>query len=338
MSNSIVATIYRYVIDDVVHNVQADFEGHGVDTSVLEELQRSWEAKIVQSRVASFPDDDVAAIDAYGQPAPFHQHGGSGGGGGPDSGGYAAYHYSHHPQHHHHQHYLQHHPHHHQAEQPRQYAGATEAAGVNSAASLASIINPESMAPSAASLASLAQSGRGQLLEDDDDDNAVAGMGGGGGAAPGRRYGGPPSNVPQHDGAADAVPAPRPQPRDAMAEWRALRDERIRAYKLAAAVPQVDGVSDDEDDEDDDDASGRGAAGVKDGPVEAAEDAINSDLDDSDEEEDNENNEDSAHIILCQYEKVSRSKNKWKCVLRDGIMLINGRDYLFQKANGDFEW
>ncbi|KAJ2328784.1 transcription factor IIA subunit alpha, partial [Coemansia sp. RSA 2673] len=73
--------------------------------------------------------------------------------------------------------------------------------------------------------------------------------------------------------------------------------------------------------------------------VEAPEDAINSDLDDSDEDEDNEGGaEETEHIVLCQYEQVTRSKNKWKCVLRDGIMLINGRDYLFQKATGEFEW
>ncbi|KAJ1718145.1 transcription factor IIA subunit alpha [Coemansia biformis] len=335
MSNSIVAAIYRYVIDDVVHNVQADFEGHGVDTSVLEELQRTWEARIVQSRVASFPDDDVAAIGAYGQPAPFHQNGADG----PDAGGYAPYHYPHHPHHAHHQHQHQH---------PHQYPGAAEAAAnVNSAASLASIINnPESMAPSAASLASLAQSGRGQLLDDDDDS----------GTGSGHHYGGSSANIPQNDGAADAPPVqPAAHGASAMEQWRALRDERRRTYQLdaarAATVPQVDGASDDEDDDEDDEGEDRGSRDPAAGPssrgsagagagasIEAPEDAINSDLDDSDEEEDNEDGEDTEHVILCQYDKVTRSKNKWKCVLRDGIMLINGRDYLFQKANGDFEW
>lgn len=77
------------------------------------------------------------------------------------------------------------------------------------------------------------------------------------------------------------------------------------------AIGQVDG----EDDEDDDTGLG-------------------SDLDDSDGDMDDE----SENIVLCQYDKVSRTKSKWKCVLKDGIMLINGRDYLFHKANGDFEW
>lgn len=44
------------------------------------------------------------------------------------------------------------------------------------------------------------------------------------------------------------------------------------------------------------------------------------------------------HLILCQYEKVSRIKNKWKCILKDGVVNINGRDYMFSRATGDFEW
>ncbi len=43
-------------------------------------------------------------------------------------------------------------------------------------------------------------------------------------------------------------------------------------------------------------------------------------------------------MILCLYDKVQRVKNKWKCVLRDGVASIGGRDYLFSKCNGEFEW
>ncbi|KAJ2001430.1 transcription factor IIA subunit alpha, partial [Coemansia thaxteri] len=144
MSNSIVAAIYRYVIDDVVRNVHADFEGHGVDTSVLEELQRSWEAKIIQSRVASFPGEE----SIHSTIPDIYAHGGQYHGGARTAAAYG----------------------HHDYTSAAAMAGGS-GVNINSAASLASIINnPESMAPSAASLASLAQSGRGQLLLDDDDD------------------------------------------------------------------------------------------------------------------------------------------------------------------------
>ncbi|KAJ1648186.1 transcription factor IIA subunit alpha [Coemansia erecta] len=303
MSNSIVATIYRYVIDDVVRNVHADFEGHGVDTSVLEELQRSWEAKIIQSRVASFPGEDADEHSA-GRP---NMH---------------AYPYVH----------------------------DTNGNNINSAASLASIINnPESMAPSAASLASLAQSGRNQLLLEDDDDAD----------ADHSHY------IPQNDGSADTLvdasstsfsgtEAADVTDDSALARWNALKKSRRLEYMRdrETALQQLDGAYDDEKDEDEN-YDGAGSAAnpanngnnnnnndsTADGPAEDLDDIINSDLDDSDDEDDGEGDgEDTEHIVLCQYDKVTRSKNKWKCVLRDGIMLINGRDYLFQKANGDFEW
>lgn len=31
-------------------------------------------------------------------------------------------------------------------------------------------------------------------------------------------------------------------------------------------------------------------------------------------------------------------KNKRKANLKDGIMHINGKDYVFSKATGEFEW
>lgn len=42
------------------------------------------------------------------------------------------------------------------------------------------------------------------------------------------------------------------------------------------------------------------------------------------------------NVILCQYDKVSRIKHKWKASLRDGLCRIGGRDYLFSKGAGDF--
>lgn len=36
--------------------------------------------------------------------------------------------------------------------------------------------------------------------------------------------------------------------------------------------------------------------------------------------------------------QITRSRNKWKFYLKDGIMNLSGKDYVFQKANGDAEW
>lgn len=69
--------------------------------------------------------------------------------------------------------------------------------------------------------------------------------------------------------------------------------------------------------------------------------AINSDLDDSDtegEEDAEEGGAGESDIVFCTYDKVARVKNKWKCILKDGMIHINGKDYLFAKCTGEFEW
>ena len=38
------------------------------------------------------------------------------------------------------------------------------------------------------------------------------------------------------------------------------------------------------------------------------------------------------------YDKVQRVKNKWKCTLKDGVLNANGKEWLFHKGNGEFEW
>ncbi|EFR03954.1 hypothetical protein MGYG_06953 [Nannizzia gypsea CBS 118893] len=70
------------------------------------------------------------------------------------------------------------------------------------------------------------------------------------------------------------------------------------------------------------------------------EDAINSDLDDPDDLLDDEQGEDDAvgQVMLCTYDKVQRVKSKWKCVLKDGILTSDGKEYVFHKGTGEFEW
>ncbi|KZV66660.1 TFIIA-domain-containing protein [Peniophora sp. CONT] len=70
------------------------------------------------------------------------------------------------------------------------------------------------------------------------------------------------------------------------------------------------------------------------------DEAINSDLDDSDTDgnDDEDDGGVTGDIMFCTYDKVARVKNKWKCVLKDGMVSIDGRDYLFSKCNGEFEW
>ncbi|XP_030355061.1 TFIIA-alpha and beta-like factor [Strigops habroptila] len=47
---------------------------------------------------------------------------------------------------------------------------------------------------------------------------------------------------------------------------------------------------------------------------------------------------DTDNLIVCQYDKIHRSKNKWKFYLKDGVMSFEGKDHVFSKAIGDAEW
>lgn len=58
----------------------------------------------------------------------------------------------------------------------------------------------------------------------------------------------------------------------------------------------------------------------------------------SDVSSDKEEEEDCPNVVIAQFEKVSRTKSRWKCQLKDGIITINGQDYLFHRASGEMQF
>ena len=46
----------------------------------------------------------------------------------------------------------------------------------------------------------------------------------------------------------------------------------------------------------------------------------------------------SSNLVLAQFEKVARAKSKWKCTLKEGVMTLNGKDFLFGRAQGEYLW
>lgn len=108
-------------------------------------------------------------------------------------------------------------------------------------------------------------------------------------------------------------------------------------------VLQLDGAGDsssseDEDFDDDDDDNENDDDAKEDDNDEQGEEEepLNSDDDVSDE--DPSDLFDTDNVVVCQYDKINRNKNKWKFHLKDGIMNLNGKDFVFQKATGDAEW
>uniref|UniRef100_A0AC35TM90 General transcription factor IIA subunit 1 n=1 Tax=Rhabditophanes sp. KR3021 TaxID=114890 RepID=A0AC35TM90_9BILA len=111
-------------------------------------------------------------------------------------------------------------------------------------------------------------------------------------------------------------------------------------------VAQVDGngtnnghMSDSDSDDEDTDMSRyiNQDDQADDGDDNNTEEPLNSDDDQSDDEDIVKLFE-SDNVVMCQFEKVSRTRTKWKFTLKDGIMHINGKDYCFQRCAGEAEW
>ncbi|XP_041427895.1 general transcription factor IIA 1 L homeolog isoform X2 [Xenopus laevis] len=117
--------------------------------------------------------------------------------------------------------------------------------------------------------------------------------------------------------------------------------QQQQGQQQTSIVLQVDGAGDtsseedeDEDEDYDDEEEEDKEKDGEDGQVE--EEPLNSEDDVSDEE--GQELFDTENVVVCQYDKIHRSKNKWKFHLKDGIMNLNGRDFVFSKAIGDAEW
>lgn len=141
---------------------------------------------------------------------------------------------------------------------------------------------------------------------------------------------------------AQAQPQPQAQPQQPAPQPQPQTQQQQAAQQQPPMMLQVDGAGDtsseedeeEEDEYDEDEDEDKDKDGAEDGQVE--EEPLNSGDDVSDEED--QELFDTENVVVCQYDKIHRSKNKWKFHLKDGIMNLNGRDYVFSKAIGDAEW
>lgn len=119
----------------------------------------------------------------------------------------------------------------------------------------------------------------------------------------------------------------------------------IRAKHNALKIPQLDGVDDVANEdyntpaEQDPLTVNNAAKEVKTEVNDDEEPPLNEDDDDEFDDIEQGGDEPSTnHLVLAQFEKVTRTKSRWKCTLKDGIMHLNNKDILFAKANGEFEF
>jgi transcription initiation factor TFIIA large subunit len=290
MSNKIVPTIYRTVIDEVINAIKPEFDEYGVPEDVLADLLSKWESKVIASHVAEF--------DAQAQPPPSTQ---------PAQ----------------------------QPQQPPPQAHPYPTQPVMQMAPQLPHAYPTPHNPYS-----------GVKVEPIDTRYILS-------ASPGQQYTLPPLTTALNGGRHLPMPAP------GMA-YPGVPAARYAPPAPASSqppprIPQVDGPSSYGSDDDDEDSAPSGSQGqyaprsnhpslpqpVKASEKAVDEEAINSDLDDSDtgdEADDDEGNVGETDIVFCTYDKVARVKNKWKCVLKDGMVHVNGKDYLFAKCTGEFEW
>ncbi|XP_056315225.1 TFIIA-alpha and beta-like factor [Danio aesculapii] len=123
---------------------------------------------------------------------------------------------------------------------------------------------------------------------------------------------------------------------------------RQLSFSPLLEIPQLDGAADSSDslEDEEEDEEELGLVGEKEflgmisaneeEELEEEEDPLNSGDDVS--EQDIPEIFDTENVIVCQYDKIHRSKNRWKFYLKDGVMCYGGKDYVFSKAVGEAEW
>lgn len=66
------------------------------------------------------------------------------------------------------------------------------------------------------------------------------------------------------------------------------------------------------------------------------------DADDSSSADEEEDPEEIPELLVCLYDKVAKARNKsthkWRCVLRDGVLVVGEKEYAFGKASAELMW
>lgn len=148
-----------------------------------------------------------------------------------------------------------------------------------------------------------------------------------------------PSAIIQVDGASDDLPSTSKdnttsrKPNQKMKKLKPIK----KSKKPIKIIFQYDGLGDSSEEEDDsesDESDNESEEEKEDEGVE--EEPLCTDDDDSDQSADELF--DTENVVVCQYDKIHRSKSKWKFTLKTGIMNLKGKDQAFQKATGEAEW
>ncbi|OUM55429.1 hypothetical protein BVG19_g4966 [[Candida] boidinii] len=301
MSNIEVAQLYEKIIEDVIQESRQDFEDSGIDEQTLQDLRNLWRQKLSQTSVAAFTWDTNDDDD-------------------DDSSSSKA----------------------------TSSATAATSNTDTSAPSVSSISTGLQVPSSSSNTVAGAKSEPSELAvpkpkAEDDASSSIVLPGG--------------ARIGQSDGGNNDIIEFEISMSDLKKNKKLMKKfKNLKNSNLNKKINQSDGPSDflddddiDDDDDDDDevDMNGNNNSNAQEDEDEDDDDLgmdsdeINSDLDDPEDDEigsDEDGDDPEVNIMLCLYDRVQRVKNKWKCNLKDGIANIEGKDYAFQKANGESEW
>jgi transcription initiation factor TFIIA large subunit len=56
------------------------------------------------------------------------------------------------------------------------------------------------------------------------------------------------------------------------------------------------------------------------------------------DDETNTDYPEATDFLIASHEKVHRTKRRWRCNLQNCVLKIDGRDFVFSQASGDFEF
>lgn len=302
-SENTVKKIYQTVIDEVLTNIREAFLDEGYDEQLLQELKQMWESKLNASRAIQSNDDTSQETSTTTTSS--------------SSGGTATTTSS--------------------LRLPVTQPSSKELAQSMIARNINNLTNVAAATAAAASAnnnsammsgqSSSAHSGRSQINLD-----VKTGI------------------LPSMDAATRAAINALPTMYSSQQQHAAAQEKQKKQHQIGAQLDGgVDGSSsDDEDDElvagsvhgdeEDDDKTNNDDPSEYEGKEDPEPLNSEDDLTEPGTPDSNLDLFDTENVIVCQYDKITRIKNKWKFHLKDGIMNINGKDYLFSKANGDAEW
>nr|CAB3251281.1 TFIIA-alpha and beta-like factor [Phallusia mammillata] len=313
-----VSKLYQTVIDDVINNIRESFLDDGVDEQVLQELKQTWEAKVVQSKAVQNPTDDIR--HAPGAQMPMYVYANTSGGNDalPHQVVYRTI----------------------PGGQALQMTGAGQQAAM---ALPSSVVYQQQRTSATANQAQIYASYQPSTHQNTSQAKVVLATQKpvSSSADAGKQT--QSSAVIQLDGASDCQPSTSTHCMPSREKIsNRITDKKCKA-KTLKFIAQVDGNvgSSSEDDDDDDDDDDEDDDEEDDEDKADKEDVVDEEplcSDDDGSDEDPVELFDTDNVVVCQYDKIHRTKSRWKFNLKVGIMNLNGKDFVFQKANGEADW